>query len=249
MYKKVLFALMLLGLAGLALAEADRAATGGVASPPDSSPPGGPQMPATKALTAQQFVNDAAVGGMKEIRLSQTALGESQDPAVQTFATRMVTDHTLANRKLQQIAGQDGLAYPATNTFAEDDPNWRNPLVKNPAALKGEGAYLLMTNGPDLADYETIQHLQSMSGREFDLAYARDMVNDHITAVNEFEAASRNLSDPALRKFATDTLPILREHSQMALKLEDQLAGQTAAAGQPLPGTPLTVLAGQNVGP
>jgi len=248
-YKKILLVMVSSGVATWALADPGDSAAGNsgrapVGNPPVANQPGGTQTPMAPALTAQQFVDDAAIGGMKEIRLSKMALGQSKDPEVISFAHKMVTDHTMANRKLERIAQQEGLTCPATNTFAKNDPNWRNPLVENPPAIKGEGAHLLMAHNPDVEDYEAFLHLKGLSGHEFDVAYARDMVSDHIAAVNEFEAASRDLSDPALRKFAADTLPVLREHSQMAQQLENHLAGQTAEVDQASPGGPVTADAG-----
>lgn len=236
MCKKMILALVSSGAATVAFADDARLTNSNVQNTM--------QTPLLKALTAQQFVNDAAIGGMKEVRLSRVALRDSQNANVRNFANKMIADHTLANHKLDQIARQEGLTCPATNTFAQDDPNWRNPMVENAATLKGEGAYLLMTNGPDVADYQAFQHLKRLSGHEFDLAYARDMVSDHINTVNEFEAASRNLSDPALRKFAADTLPALREHTQMAQKLENQIAGQTAESDSTKPAAPVTASGG-----
>jgi putative membrane protein len=238
MYKKIILAAVASGCATAALADGNLVANPQAGNGQPANQPGSMQTPMLKALTAQQFVDDAAIGGMKEVRLGKVALEQSQNAEVRNFANKMVADHTLANNKLRQLAAQEGLTCPATNTFAADDTNWRNPLVENPATLKGQGAYLLMTNGPDIADYQAFQHLKGLAGHEFDLAYARDMVTDHINAVNEFEAASRNLPDQALRKFAADTLPTLREHSQMAQRLENQLAGQTADIAQP--GAPVT---------
>lgn len=189
--------------------------------------PGMMATPLLEPLTAQEFVNDAAIGGMKEIRVSQLALDRSQNAEVKTFATRMVTDHTAANHKLDMIARQEGLICPATNTFAASDPMWKNPIVENPGSE--HGAYLLTEQLPHLDDYEAVIHLESLSGREFDQAYAEDMVSDHITTINEFEVASHNLGNPNLRKFARNTLPTLREHLQLAQNLQNQLNGQTAA--------------------
>ena len=54
-------------------------------------------------LTSQQFVSDAAVGGMKEIFLSEAALETSTNDDVKSFAKRMVKDHSKANEKLMKI--------------------------------------------------------------------------------------------------------------------------------------------------
>ncbi|HTX22077.1 MAG TPA: DUF4142 domain-containing protein [Candidatus Aquilonibacter sp.] len=173
------------------------------------------------ALTSQQFVSDAAVGGMKEVFLSEMALNESTNADIKRFAKRMVKDHSKANKKLMKIAEDEGLSFPPTNTFSADDPNWSYPLISNPDGLKGAEA-LTLTNLPYLSDYQDVKHLQSLTGDQFDQAYASDMVSDHTQAVSEFETASQNLSDPKLKKFADKTLPTLQEHFKMAQELDDK---------------------------
>lgn len=72
----------------------------------------------------------------------------------------------------------------------------------------------------------TLEHLQKLSGAEFDKAYMSDMVRDHKKDVKEFEKASQNLSDPDLKAFAEKTLPTLQEHLRMAENLESQVKGK-----------------------
>ncbi len=179
-----------------------------------------------RMLTPQQFVTDAASGGMKEVELSKIALQNSQNPEVRQFANRMIADHTAANEKLMRIAESKGLDLPGTNMFGPNDPNWNNPAVTGAEPLK-EG-YLLTTNLP-IAAYQDFRHLKSLSGQDFDQAYAGTMVMDHINTVIEFEAAARGLQDPELRQFAEQTLPTLRMHSQMAQKLAASVTGPETA--------------------
>lgn len=173
------------------------------------------------ALTSQQFVSDAAVGGMKEIFLSELALNESTNADIKGFARHMVKDHGNANNKLMKIAGDKGLMFPATNTFSTDDPGWGDARISNPESLKG-AEVLTMTNLPYLTDYQDIKHLQSLTGDQFDRVYLSGMVSDHIQAVSEFEVAAQTLSDPKLKKFAGKTLPTLQKHSRMAQELNDK---------------------------
>ena len=191
-------------------------------------PPQADLLPQVKnALTAQQFVTDAAVGGMKEVQLSELALNKSQNLEVKKLAACMVNDHYKANARLEKIAQSAGLICPPTNTFAADDPNWSNPIINGSGQAKG--AYLLTTNMPVLA-YQDFNRVKSLSGRKFDEAYAKEMVSDHGKAIDEFEIAGRDLSDPALRQFATETLPTLRDHSQMAQQLANALSGTPTAS-------------------
>jgi putative membrane protein len=185
-------------------------------------------------LTSQQFVSDAAVGGMKEIYVSEMALVTSTNDDIKHFAKRMVKDHSAANRKLAKIAANEGLTYPPTNSFSADDPNWSDPRIVNPENVKG-AQLLTMPNLPYLRDYLDVKHLQSLTGGQFDQTYLSDMASDHIQAVSEFESASQDLSDPVLRTFATKTLPTLQRHSRMAQELNDRynLSNRTSTTNQP----------------
>jgi putative membrane protein len=173
------------------------------------------------ALTSQQFVSDVAVGGMKEIFLSEAALAASTNGDVKSFAKRMVKDHSAANKNLAKIAEAGGLIFPPTNTFSANDPSWSTPVLSNPEGLKG-AQLLTPANLPYLSDYRDVKHLQLLNGEQFDQAYLSDMVRDHIQTVNEFETASQSLSDPNLKKFAEKTLPTLKKHTQMAQELNDK---------------------------
>lgn len=64
-----------------------------------------------------------------------------------------------------------------------------------------------------------------LSGAEFDRMYMDHMVKDHKKDVSEFEKQAEKGTDPALRTFAQQTLPTLREH----LTLAQSLAGKQAA--------------------
>jgi putative membrane protein len=52
----------------------------------------------------QDFVRNAAIGGMFEIQSSQLALNKSQDRDVRDFAQKMITDHRQADEKLKSLA-------------------------------------------------------------------------------------------------------------------------------------------------
>ena len=68
------------------------------------------------APTTQDFVQEAAIGGLFEVQSSQLAEQRAQDPSVKAFAERMVADHTKANDQLKQVvsAGNMNVQIPAT---------------------------------------------------------------------------------------------------------------------------------------
>jgi len=68
----------------------------------------------------------------------------------------------------------------------------------------------------DAGHKATMNHLSSLSGAEFDKAYMKDMVEDHVEDVGEFDKASTSAQDSDLKSWAGKTLPILKEHLQLA---------------------------------
>ena len=66
-----------------------------------------------QGMTAQDFVNQAASGGLFEVQSSELALQRSQNADVQQFANQMITDHTANNQELMAAAKAEGLTVPA----------------------------------------------------------------------------------------------------------------------------------------
>ena len=67
----------------------------------------------------------------------------------------------------------------------------------------------------------------SLSGVDFDRAFAKHMVAGHEKAIRKFEAASASLQDADLKEYAENTLPVLREHLQMAKSLQSQIVNSS----------------------
>jgi putative membrane protein len=61
-----------------------------------------------------KFATEAAQGGLMEVTLGQLATKNAASQAVKDFGQRMVTDHSNANHKLEQIAAQKGISLPTS---------------------------------------------------------------------------------------------------------------------------------------
>ena len=81
-------------------------------------------------------------------------------------------------------------------------------------------------------DKATKARLEKLSGDQFDRAYMKDMVQDHRKDVSEFERASKTAKDPAVKSFAEQTLPTLREHLKEAQKIAPTQQKTSAPSGQ-----------------
>lgn len=65
-------------------------------------------MAANLALAAdgENFVDEASAKGIAEIETAKLALDKSNSEDIRSFAQKMIDDHTQANQKLAEIAGQ-----------------------------------------------------------------------------------------------------------------------------------------------
>jgi putative membrane protein len=58
--------------------------------------------------------------------------------------------------------------------------------------------------------------LEKLSGSEFDVAYAKQMVEDHKKDLKEFKKAAEDADDAEIRAFASKTATVISEHLQQA---------------------------------
>jgi putative membrane protein len=72
-------------------------------------------------------------------------------------------------------------------------------------------------------DYD---NLSQKTGVDFDKDFCDKMVNGHKDAIDKFEKASKNLSDPDLQAWASNMLPALRTHLDHAMQCQDMLKGK-----------------------
>lgn len=84
----------------------------GTTSPGAAGQTTAPSGGASLSQQDRQFMNDAAAGGLAEVELGKIAEQKATDPAVREYGRWMVTDHTLANHMLQQVAQNLGVQVP-----------------------------------------------------------------------------------------------------------------------------------------
>jgi putative membrane protein len=86
---------------------------------------------------------------------------------------------------------------------------------------------LTLPTGPTAIQQSQGQRLGFVSGAAFDSAFLRDETMAQQRALIAFQQEALSGKDPALRDFARKTLPMLRQHLQMA----QSLASQSTAEG------------------
>lgn len=83
---------------------------------------------------------------------------------------------------------------------------------------------------PDQAHMELARHLQRLDGEAFDREYIGAMVADHAKALEMFEGRAETASDPQLRAWARQMVPVLEEHLQQARMLQRELEMMSPAS-------------------
>ncbi|HEX8071690.1 MAG TPA: DUF4142 domain-containing protein [Pyrinomonadaceae bacterium] len=61
---------------------------------------------------SNHFAQEAAHGGLAEVKLGTLAAERAANPAVRQFGQQMIVDHSKANAELQQLAARKGLQLP-----------------------------------------------------------------------------------------------------------------------------------------
>jgi len=127
----------------------------------------------------------------------------------------------LAEVQLGQLA-QDKGSNQAVKDFGSQmvkDHTDANNQLKSVVSNKGTTVPDKM-NAKDQALYD---RLSKLSGSQFDRAYITAMVKDHREDIAEFQRESKTGKDPDVKSFATNTLPTLEHHLQMAEQAQKQL--------------------------
>jgi len=132
-------------------------------------------------------------------------------------------------------AASGGLAEVELGQLAQQKAN--DPQVKDFGAMmvgdhskaNNEMKILAKNKGISLpatlssANQKLKDDLNAKSGKDFDKAYVKAMIDDHKEDIKAFESATKTLQDVQLKAFAVNTLPVLRKHLEYIEKVEQAM--------------------------
>ena len=76
---------------------------------------------------------------------------------------------------------------------------------------------------------EKLDELQEAKGAEFDRTYLNMQIEMHQQSIDQFESMQPEIEDQELSQWIDNTLPILRQHLEQALQIQEQIgAGEQA---------------------
>lgn len=174
------------------------------------------------SLTTAQFLQQAAIAGMKEVSTGKLAAEKATDRKIKAFGQMMVDDHTKANEELRSLAKLKKVNLPMSRPEGELRPDGRvdsspenmkdTSRTKNAEGEAGNtGLAKKNANGAtETGVTNAIEKLNNLSGASFDKAYIEMMVIDHQNAVALFEKASKS-TDSDVKAYANKYLPILKK--------------------------------------
>jgi len=138
------------------------------------------------------FMKKAAKGGMAEVELGRLAVQKGASQQVKDFGTRMIKDHSKADRELMALAASKGVELPKSVSLSED---------------------------------ASMVHLKMLSGKSFDEAYVKMMVDDHKDDVAAFQKEADGAQDTDVKRFAQKTLPTLQSHLDKIQAIQSGMSG------------------------
>lgn len=119
--------------------------------------------------------------------------------------------------------------YAVKNAGSKDVRDFGQRMVTDHSKANAELKALAKTKNITLPDSMMDKHrdmasdLMKLKGAEFDKEYMSKMVKDHEEDVSEFEDASKDHADPDVKAWAAKTAPVLRQHLEMAKKIDEKM--------------------------
>jgi len=144
----------------------------------------------------------------------------SVDQSTSEFMTK-VSDVGMMEVKLGQMA-QDKATSQRVKDFGAmmvKDHTAAGDELKNMARQKNVTLPETMSNDHQ----KKTDDLNKKTGKDFDKAYIKAMVDGHQSAVSDFEKASKNTKDADVKAWVDKTLPTLRMHLDSAKAIQKSL--------------------------
>jgi putative membrane protein len=137
------------------------------------------------------------------------SLADSLDSSDSDFVKKAAKGN-LTEIDLGRLAARKAVS-PEVKQFADR-------MIRDHSKANRELTALAASKGVDvpksapLSEDASAMHLKMLSGKSFDEAYVKMMVEDHKEDVADFQKESESATDPDVKNFVSKTLPVLQSH-------------------------------------
>jgi len=172
-------------------------------------------------LTGVNSLPNTNAGNVNAANANTMGMNTGSNPTdAQGFATR-AAQGGMAEVELGRLASQKA-QNAEVKKFAQmmvQDHTNANTELKSLAGKKN----ITLPTALDAEHKAVMDKLQGLTGAEFDKAYMDAMVEDHEKTVDLFQAQADDGDDADVKAFAAKTLPKIRQHLEMAEKINGNL--------------------------
>lgn len=164
---------------------------------------------------------------------TQPGTNQNSNSTLDQNFLRQAAQINLLEVQLGQLATQRA-ASPAVRQYAQRIIQDHTQATTQLQQLARQNGATLPTS-VDAQSTALVNQLTRLSGADFDAAYLREMINSHNQAIALFQRQAQQGQSPEMRVFATNTLPLLRQHLELARQITPQ-SGQTGSPQSTQPG-------------
>ena len=199
---------------------------------------GGPMIGSTKSsvlliVAALIFSAGFALAASDSTKAESSKESKSKLPSGEERFMKEAASAGLMEVELGKVAAEKG-SHQRVKEFGkrmQTDHSKANAQLKKIASSKG----VELPTEPSGEHKSTMEKLTKLSGAEFDREYMEAMVDDHKEDIEKFQTQADKGKDPELKKFASENLPILKKHLELAQSTEKQI--KTESKGDAKSGT------------
>src|SRR5579885_2326379 len=167
-----------------------------------------------------------AVSGISYAQTNRRAGQSRLGSADQQFITEAARAN-MAEIEIGQLAEERASSQDVKNFAREMVQDHRKPIDKLQQLASSYGVSLPASISSEDADLRS--RLASLSGSDFDKQFVESMLKGHKEAIAKFDDEAARGSDPSVKSYAAETLPVLQNHMRMA----EDLAGKLGVSPSP----------------
>ena len=182
----------------------------GAQQPPTN--PGNPGNPGAPGMPGNPMPNAGGLPGQSPTYTPGT-MPDSPGTAVKADDRKFVRDAAIGGMtevEIGKLAAQKGSS-EAVKQFGQrmvDEHGKANEQLREVAVSRS----MSVPDSLDSKHKSRVDKLSKLSGAEFDKAFIKDQLKDHQQDVRNFQNEAQNGTDPAVKNFASKTLPTLQSH-------------------------------------